>query len=167
MTGSNGYRINRQIPEEWNSLTSRIIGAAMEVHSILGPGMLEKMYEDALCVELQRAGIPFQRQQPIRMDYKGVPIGDLRLDVVVAELVVVELKAIDRALDVHGAQLLSYMRSASVPLGLLINFNVTKLTDGITRRLNPHCSLVRHLPLLSSALSALSASSEFLPGGSR
>jgi GxxExxY protein len=164
MTGQNGSNPGRQIPEEWNALTSRIIGAAMEVHSILGPGMLEKMYEDALCVELQHEDIPFKRQQAIRMDNKGVPIGDLRLDVVVADLVVVELKAIERVLEVHGAQLLSYMRSTNLPLGLLINFNVTRLTDGITRRLNPSCPLVQGLPLLSSAASA---PSEFLPGGSR
>jgi GxxExxY protein len=152
--------LEHRLPEEWNQLTNRIIGCAMEVHSILGPGMLEKMYEDALCVELQRAEIPFERQKPIRMDYKGVPIGDLRLDVVVAGLVVVELKAIERVLDVHAAQLLSYLRSCDLPLGLLINFNTVRLTSGITRRLNPRCSLVQGLPLLSSASSATSV---FLP----
>lgn len=164
MTGSSSQHTTRQIPSEWNDLTGRIIGLAIEVHSILGPGLLEKMYEDALCVEMQRASVPFQRQVPVRMDYKGVLIGDLRMDIVVADLVVVELKAVDRVLDVHGAQLLSYLRSASLPLGLLINFNVSRLTDGVTRRINPHCALVQTLPLLSSAHSA---SSEFLPGGSR
>lgn len=164
MTGQSGQYPAHAIPDEWNQLTGRIIGAAMEVHSILGPGMLEKMYEDALCVELERADIPFQRQQSIRMNYKGAPIGDLRLDVVVADLVVVELKAIERVLEVHGAQLHSYMRSTALPLGLLINFNVIKLTDGITRRLNPHCPRFQSLPLLSSADSV---SSVFLPGGSR
>ena len=131
------------VPEEWNQITERIIGSAIEVHSALGPGLLESLYEEAVVHELRDRGLSLERQRPIRMRYKGHEIGNLRLDLLVEGLVIVELKCVERIADVHGAQLLSYLRSADLPIGLLINFNHTRLTDGITRRLNSHCSLLK------------------------
>jgi len=150
-----------RIPREWNDLTQQIIGAAMRVHTALGPGLLEKRYEDAVCIELTDMRIPFERQKPIRLEYRGRFIGDLRVDLVVNGLVVVELKAIERILEVHKAQLLSYLRSCGIPLGLLINFNHETLREGLTRRLNDRCDLVRSLPRLSLSPSEVSADSEF------
>lgn len=150
-----------RIPREWNDLTQQIIGAAMRVHTALGPGLLEKLYEDAVCIELTDMRIPFERQKPIRLKYRGRFIGDLRVDLVVNGLVVVELKAIERILEVHKAQLLSYLRSCGIPLGLLINFNHETLREGLTRRLNDRCDLVRSLPRLSLSPSEVSADSEF------
>ena len=150
-----------RIPREWNDLTQQIIGAAMRVHTALGPGLLEKLYEDAVCIELTDMRIPFERQKPIRLEYRGRFIGDLRVDLVVNGLVVVELKAIERILEFHKAQLLSYLRSCGIPLGLLINFNHETLREGLTRRLNDRCDLVRSLPRLSLSPSEVSADSEF------
>ena len=133
----------------------------MRVHTALGPGLLEKLYEDAVCIELTDMRIPFERQKPIRLEYRGRFIGDLRVDLVVNGLVVVELKAIERILEVHKAQLLSYLRSCGIPLGLLINFNHETLREGLTRRLNDRCDLVRSLPRLSLSPSEVSADSEF------
>jgi GxxExxY protein len=108
----------------------------MEVHTCLGPGLLEGLYEDALCVELAAMGLPFQRQVEAVAEYKGVPLRSQRLDVVVNSNIVVELKAVERVQDVHKAQLLSYLRMTNLPLGLLINFNTTHLRDGLSRILN-------------------------------
>ena len=123
------------VPDAWNDVTRRIIGCAMEVHSHLGPGLAEKLYEDALVYELRVAGLDFQQQHPVRVRYKEALLPEQRLDLLVEDLVVVELKATDGIADVHLAQLLSYMRSADVPLGLLINFNVEALKHGIRRRI--------------------------------
>ncbi|MBX3380274.1 MAG: GxxExxY protein [Phycisphaeraceae bacterium] len=124
------------VPAEWNRLTELVIGAAMEVHSELGPGLLEKFYELAFCRELEMRGISYSRQHPIRLEYKGIALGDQYADLVVADLIVVELKAVERISDVHLAQLTSYMRSACLPLGLLFNFNVARLKDGMYRRVH-------------------------------
>lgn len=161
-----GTIAQRILPAAWNALTEKIIGAAIEVHAVLGPGLLEKLYEDAMCIELHRLGLPFARQRSIQMIYKGEPIGDLRIDLVVQDLVIVELKSTDGICDAHRAQLLSYLRSADLPLGLLINFKHARLVDGVSRRINPHASLMQKLPTImpSSPLSsAHSASSEFPP----
>lgn len=116
--------------------TVDIIGALIEVHRYLGPGMLEIHYETALCHELTLRGIPFERQQRVPLDYKGLPMnGHVRLDLVVRSQVVLELKAIDRLLKVHEAQLVSYLRFSGLPLGLLVNFNVAVLMQGGLRRL--------------------------------
>lgn len=123
-----------KVPDEWNRLTEQVIGAAMEVHTTLGPGLLEKLYESALAVELRLRGIPFQRQVPIRMRYKNEEIGDQCMDMVVGTVLVLELKATEKVADVHLATLLSYLRSSGFPLGLLINFNVSRLKDGLYRR---------------------------------
>jgi GxxExxY protein len=114
-------------------LTGRIIAAAIEVHRNLGPGLLESVYEAALCIELEEAGIRFGCQPPVPIVYKGRTIAQHRLDVVVEDLVVVEVKSAERFDPVFEAQLLTYMRLAAKPLGLLINFNVPLLKSGIKR----------------------------------
>ena len=132
------------VPVEWNSVTERIIAAAIEVHTLLGPGLLESLYEQALAYELKSAGLTVERQRTIRLKYKEIELGDMRLDLIVENLVIVEIKAIERTLDVHSAQLLSYLRSADLPLGLLLNFNHTRLMDGVTRRINPNCTRLKN-----------------------
>jgi len=114
--------------------TDSIISAAIEVHRYIGPGLLESVYEECLCHELQLRQIPFQRQVPLPVRYKGLqlPHGH-RLDLLVNNTVVVELKAIETLLPVHKAQLLSYLRLGHWPLGLLINFNEARLVDGLRR----------------------------------
>ena len=152
--------IRKRLPQEWDRLTNRIIGCAIEVHSNLGPGLLEKFYEEALVCELEQAGLKFSRQHLINMMYKGRPLGEYRLDLVVEQLVIVELKVVEKVLDVHEAQLLSYLRSANLPLGLLINYNHTRLVNGVTRRINDRCPLVRALPDLPPSPSPPSELSE-------
>ena len=127
--------------EELNRISEGIIGAAIAVHRALGPGYTESMYEMALCLELETSGIHFQRQAPISVEYRGIRIGDMRLDIIVAEQVVVELKAIDRLTDIHTAQVLSYLKATRLRLGLLINFNVPVLTRGVKRIINTQQSL--------------------------
>jgi GxxExxY protein len=150
------------VPPEWNRLTEQVIGAAMEVHSTLGPGLLERLYEDALCVELRLRGIPFSRQAPIRMTYKGVAIGDQVMDLVVGDFLILELKAIEKVHDAHLAQLVSYLRSSGLPLGLLINFNATRLKDGLFRRVNSIRTPVPTILLVQDPTPRPSASSAFI-----
>ncbi|MGH7244572.1 MAG: GxxExxY protein [Phycisphaerales bacterium] len=135
------------VPEAWNRLTQAVIASAMAVHSELGPGLLERFYELAFCRELELRKIPFSRQHPIRISYKGAMLGDQFVDLVIADLLVVELKAVERVSDTHLAQLKCYMRSARLPLGLLLNFNVASLKDGIYRRV-----LTRDTPIPAAFL---------------
>jgi GxxExxY protein len=128
------------VPDEWNAVTERIIACAMEVHSVLGPGFAERQYEDAMMYELTAHGLAAARQAPVRVRYKAIDLSEQRLDLVVESLVVVELKAVDRVHDVHLAQLVSYLRSADLPLGLLLNFNEARLVKGVYRRINPRCT---------------------------
>jgi len=117
--------------------TVGIIGAAIEVHRTLGPGLLESVYEECLVVELGLRGIPCVRQRPVPLQYKGLTIGtDLKIDLVVDDRVVVELKAVEKLLPIHEAQILTYLRLTSKEIGLLINFNVPLLKEGIRRFLN-------------------------------
>jgi GxxExxY protein len=117
------------------SLTETIIGAAIEVHRQLGPGLLESVYEDCMCAELRLQNVPFRRQIELPVIYKGRETsGKYRIDLVVADAVVVELKAVERLLSVHEAQLLTYFRLTGKRVGLLINFNVSVLHRGIMRR---------------------------------
>ncbi len=116
-----------------NQLTYEIIGAAIEVHRILGPGLLEQLYEEALCIELERRNLSFERQKSLIIDYKGHNIGSFRLDLLVEDRVILELKSVKEILPVHEAQLLCYLRLADMPIGLLINFNVDVLRSGIKR----------------------------------
>ena len=118
-----------------NDLTKTIIGAAIEVHRALGPGLLESAYEECLCEELKLREIPFERQKPLPVTYKGKQLDcGYRLDLVVANAVVLELKAIEAFAPIHDAQLLTYLRLGGWKVGLLINFNVPVLRDGIRRK---------------------------------
>jgi GxxExxY protein len=119
--------------EELNELAHRVIGAAIEVHRLVGPGFLETVYEGALSVELTLLGIPFARQVPIGLNYKGTPVGDARLDLLVENSLVLELKAAEQIAPIHVAQTLSYLKATRLRLGLHINFNVTTLRSGIKR----------------------------------
>jgi GxxExxY protein len=116
-----------------NAVTEKIIGCSIDVHRALEPGLLENIYEQALCVELDNVGLFFERQKQLPVIYKGRQIGKFRLDLVVEDRVVVELKAADRMDSLFQAQLLGYMRLGSYPLGLLINFNSQLLKQGIKR----------------------------------
>ncbi len=119
---------------EINQLTREIIGAAIEVHSALGPGLLESAYEECMCRELSLRTIPFQRQVPLPLEYKGVRLDcGYQLDLLVAELVVVELKSVEALMPIHEAQLLTYLKLGGWNVGLLINFNVPLLRDGLKR----------------------------------
>ncbi len=118
-----------------NQLTHEIIGAAMEVHRVLGPGLLESAYEECLCHELDLRGLPYERQKPLPVVYKDVHLdAGYRLDVLVDNLVVLELKAVEALLPIHEAQLLTYLKLGGWQVGLLINFNVPVLRAGIRRR---------------------------------
>jgi GxxExxY protein len=114
-------------------VTDQIIGCAIEVHRTLGPGLLESIYEKALCFELQSRGIKVHAQLAIPVVYKGQSLGEHRLDLLVEDQVIVELKAVDRLDPVFHAQVLSYLRLTGKQVGLLINFNVPVLKDGIKR----------------------------------
>lgn len=116
-------------------LTEKIIGAAMEVHKALGPGLLESVYQACLAREFTLQGIPFESEKVLPVQYKGVHLeSGLRMDFVVAEKVVVELKAIAGLLPIHEAQLITYLKLSGCKVGLLINFNEVLLKRGIVRR---------------------------------
>ena len=118
-----------------NELTEAIIGSAIEVHRTLGPGLLESTYEMCLCREPSIRGISFERQVPIAVAYKGVKLDcGYRADVVVDGMILIEIKAIDSLLPIHDAQLLSYLKLGGWKIGLLINFNVELLKNGLRRR---------------------------------
>ncbi len=115
-------------------LTEKIIGAAIEVHKYWGPGLLEGIYEKSLAIELEKQGIPFRRQVELHLEYKGIPLEeDFRLDLIVGDKVVVELKVVRELAPIHEAQLLTYMKLTDCKVGLLINFNVPVLKQGIKR----------------------------------
>jgi len=117
-----------------NELTGQVIGAAIEVHKILGPGLLESTYEECLCHELELRAIPYERQKELSIEYKGVKLDcGYRLDVVVSSLLILELKACESLEAIHKAQLLTYLKLSGIQLGLLINFNVPVLKEGIRR----------------------------------
>ena len=118
-------------------LSHQVIGAAIEVHRILGPGLLESVYEAALCRELSLRDLQFKRQKRLAVAYKGQLLEcDFRLDLLVSDIIIVEVKAMEKIMPIHRAQLLSYLRLHDLWLGLLINFNVEMLRDGIRRVLN-------------------------------
>ena len=108
----------------------------MTVHSALGPGLLEAVYENCLCCELLKRGLPFERQKQIPVQYQGMSLQcGFRADLIVDNRVIVEIKAIDHLASIHESQLLTYLRLSNLPIGLLINFNVRHLRDGIRRRI--------------------------------
>jgi GxxExxY protein len=118
-----------------NQITSEVIGAAIEVHRALGPGLLESAYQHCLARELAVRGIQYQREVWLGIDYKGVTIQQAyRLDFLIARMVVVEIKAVDALTPIDEAQLLTYLKLGGWPVGLLINFNVPVLKEGIRRR---------------------------------
>ncbi len=121
--------------ESVNRITEGVIGAAIAVHRALGPGLLESAYQECLCQELALRGIPFEREVPLPLEYKGIRCEcGYRLDILVAGAVVVEVKAIEAIAPIHEAQLLTYLRLGGWSVGLLMNFNVVVLKDGIRRR---------------------------------
>ena len=123
----------REPGEEVDRLAYAMIGAAIEVHRLLGPGFLEVVYEQALMVELQLRGIPFRRQVVVAVDYKGEAVGEGRIDLLIGDTLIVELKAVNELTLIHSAQVISYLKMTGNQLGLLINFNVPILKDGIKR----------------------------------
>jgi GxxExxY protein len=127
--------VNQSMSEDDDPTTSPIIGAAIEVHRALGPGLLESVYERCFCHELEQRGIEFIRQAKVPILYKNRDLDcELFIDILLPGRVVVELKAVEKVLPIHEAQLLTYMRLTGITRGLLINFNVILLKNGITRR---------------------------------
>lgn len=122
----------------FNAVTREIIGSAIEVHRILGPGLLESTYMPCLQYELAARRVRYVAQRVIPITYKGIALDtSYRIDLIVEDLVVVEIKSVERLLPVYQAQLLTYLALTGCPAGLLINFNVPKLVDGVKRVLNP------------------------------
>lgn len=118
----------------FDELSKRVIGCALEVHKNLGPGLLESTYEQCLAHELKCAGIPFMLQHPLPVNYNGIKLDcGYRVDLFVDNKIIVELKSVDKVLPIHQAQLLTYMKLAGVKIGLLMNFNVRFMREGIKR----------------------------------
>jgi GxxExxY protein len=130
--------------DRWNALSHQIIGCCLAVHRRLGPGLLESVYDDSVAEEFTIRGIEFQRQLPVPVKYFGKVVGTpLRLDFLIGDTVVLEIKAIESLQRVHSAQILTYLKLTAKPLGLLINFNVPQLREGIRR-------IIHTAPFLSS-----------------
>jgi len=120
--------------EDINKVTERIIGAAIEVHRHIGPGLLESAYQACLAKEMSLLGLTFEQEKPLPLEYKGLMLDcGYRLDFLVEKSVIVELKSVDMLLPIHEAQLLTYLRLSKCKIGLLINFNVPILKQGIKR----------------------------------
>ncbi|MCY4064689.1 MAG: GxxExxY protein [Chloroflexi bacterium] len=120
--------------EDQDPLTYKIIGAAIEVHKRMGAGLLESLYEEAFCIELDHRRLQYERQKPLEIHYRGQNIGKFRLDVVVENDVIVELKSVKELAPIHSTQIISYMKITGLTRGLLINFNVRQLTKGGIKR---------------------------------
>ncbi len=116
-----------------DKVAHNVIGAAIKVHRILGPGFLESVYEEALCIELELCGIPFSRQYNFDIDYKSRKVGKGRVDLLVEDVLIVELKTVESFTPLHFAQTISYLKATKKKLALLINFNVPVLKEGIKR----------------------------------
>ena len=123
---------------ELNTISSEIISAAVAVHRGLGPGLLESVYQSCMIIEFYQRGLKFESEVSVPVIYRGIMVNNegFRLDLVVEDSVIVELKSVEKVLPVHQKQLLTYLRLTKKPLGLLINFNAMKLVDGITRIAN-------------------------------
>ena len=122
---------------EINQLSSKIIGAAIEVHKALGPGLLESSYQKCLCHELRLRGISFEDEKPLPLVYKGEEFDcAYQMDLVVEDVIIVELKSCEKIKPIHEAQLLTYLKLSGLKLGLLLNFNVPVMRDGICRMVN-------------------------------
>jgi GxxExxY protein len=121
----------------FNQLTEQIIGAAIEVHRNTGPGLMESVYEECLCYELSRLGLAFQRQLRLPISYKGIKLDcGYKMDLLVEDSIVLELKTVDQLLPIHSAQLLTYLKLSGKKVGLLLNFNEPILTKGLKRLVN-------------------------------
>ena len=119
---------------ERDPLTEKVIGLAIEVHRVLGPGLLESAYEGCFCYELKTNGVPHRRQVPLPVVYKSIKLDcGYRMDVVIDGRLVIELKTVDRLLPIHDAQMLTYLKLSGIRIGLLMNFNTPVLKDGIRR----------------------------------
>ncbi len=117
-----------------DELAKNIVNCAFQVHKTLGPGLLESYYEEALCYELKQAGLAYEAQKPVPVPYKNIFLnGQFRLDLIVENKIVIELKCVEKLNDVHKAQILTYMRLANTRLGFLINFNTALIKNGIRR----------------------------------
>ena len=125
--------VKQLVTYERDWLTHNIIGAAIEVHKEMGPGLLKRIYENALCVELAKRNIRFTRQKAIEAKYKGQLVGDMYVDLLVEDKVIVELKSVSALTSIQEAQLIAYLKLANVKTGLLINFNVLTLKKGVRR----------------------------------
>jgi len=137
-----------------NRLTELIIGAAIEVHRNTGPGLMESVYEECLCYELSKLGLKFERQVELPVSYKQIKLKcGFRMDMVVEDAVVLELKTVDRLLPIHSAQLLTYLKLSGKKLGLLINFNENKLKDGLKRLASQTLEPADQFPSVHSAIS--------------
>jgi GxxExxY protein len=122
-----------EIDPALNALATRVLDAAFAVHRALGPGHLESVYELAMCAELAAQSIPYVRQVEHEIVYRGQVVGTYRTDLLIADRLIVELKAVDQLAEIHRAQLIAYLRATGITLGYLINFNVALLKDGIRR----------------------------------
>jgi GxxExxY protein len=123
--------------ERLDAITEKVIGGAIAVHRALGPGLLESAYEECLCYELSQAKLSFERQVPLPVTYKGINLDcGYRMDIVVEDKIVIEIKAVEKLIPVHDAQLLSYLKLGKRPVGLLMNFHTSVLKNGLKRIVN-------------------------------
>ncbi|MBC7608432.1 MAG: GxxExxY protein [Polaromonas sp.] len=153
--------------KELNRLTAFVIGAAIEVHRQLGPGLLESVYEACVYSELKSLGVQVQRQVTLPITYKGVVFEDgMRLDLLVGKLLIVELKAVEALLPIHSAQVITYLKLSKLPAGLLLNFNVTALRQGIKRLYasNAYPGIPPLAPAMEKLKQGATASSNAYPG---
>jgi GxxExxY protein len=126
--------MHQEIPQELDVLASSVVDAAFRIHTVLGPGLLESAYQGCLEIELEKRGVAFVSQGLLPIRYEGVVIEDAyRIDLLVGDRLVVELKSVEQLLPIHSAQLLTYLRLSGSRLGLLINFNAPRIKDGIKR----------------------------------
>ena len=126
INGPQSHRVT-EINQNINFLTQRIIGCAIEVHRVLGPGLLEPMYESAMCIELDDAGLKYERQTRLPAYYKGRPLGEYRVDLIVDDLVLVEIKSVEKIAAVEEAQVINYLKASGSEVGLLLNFGKSSL----------------------------------------
>lgn len=126
---------------EDNQLTQSIMDCLFRVHTVMGPGLLESIYEECLCHEFSRRGIPYERQKIIPLMYEGSQLRNgLKLDLLVGGRIIIELKSIENILPVHKAQILTYLKLSGLPIGFLVNFNVPLIKNGVQRFVNNHSS---------------------------
>lgn len=126
-------KVKQRLPDEQEQIVYRVIGCGIEVHRELGPGFKERIYADALRLELAGAGLKFEREKPIEVKYKSWSIPGQKIDLIVEELVLVEIKAVSRLKAIHRSQVISYLKTTKLPVGLLMNFNSQRLKDSMDR----------------------------------